>query len=72
MFCCEIEIFSSLKNVVANFESVSMLSGYVGMQTRSFCFSKFCLSFDFLSSLPELIIILTSSISAFLISSIKV
>ena len=42
------------------------------MHIRSFCFSKFCLSFDFLSSLPELIIILTSSISALLISSIKV
>ena len=58
MFCCEIGIFSFLKKIVANFDSVSLLSGYVGIQTKSLFFSNKDLSFDRVSKIPAFIIIL--------------
>ena len=57
IFCCEIEIFSSLKKLTANFESVSLLSGYVGIQTKFLFFSNRDLSFDLVSRIPAFKII---------------
>ena len=58
MFSCEIEMFSFLKKVKANFESISLLSGYVGTQTKFLFFSNKDFSFDRVSKIPAFIIIL--------------
>ncbi len=47
IFCCEIKIFSFLKKVAVNLESVSSLSGYIGIQISSSFFSNNDLSLDF-------------------------
>ena len=57
MFCWDIGIFSFLKKIVVNLDSVSLLSGYVGIQTKSSFFSNKDLSFDLVSKIPALIII---------------
>ena len=51
-------MFSFLKKITANFESVSLLSGYVGMQTKSSFFSNNDLSFDRVSKIPAFMIIM--------------
>ena len=51
-------MFSFLKNAALNLERVSLLSGYVGIQIKSSFFSNKVLSFDFVSRIPALIIIL--------------
>ena len=58
MFSCEIEMFSFLKKITANFESVSLLSGYVGIHIKFFFFSNRDLSFDRVSKIPAFIMIL--------------
>ena len=58
IFCCEIEISSFLKKIAANFDSVSLLSGYVGIQIKSLFFSNRDLSFDRVSKIPAFMIIL--------------
>ena len=52
MFCWDIGIFSFLKKIVVNLDKVSLLSGYVGIQTKSLFFSKKILvSIEFLIDL---------------------
>ena len=58
MFCWDIGIFSFLKKIVANFDRVSLLSGYVGIQIKSLFFSNKDLSFDRVSKIPAFMIIL--------------
>ena len=58
MFCWDIGIFSFLKKIVANLDSVSLLSGYVGIQINSLFFSNRDLSFDRVSKIPAFMIIL--------------
>ena len=60
MFCCEIDIFSCLKKIVVNFDSVLLVSGFVGIQTKSLFFSNRDLSFDRFSRMPAFTIILIS------------
>ena len=50
MFCWDIGIFSFLKKIVVNLDKVSLLSGYVGIQTKSLFFSNKDLSFDRVSN----------------------
>ena len=50
MFCWDIGIFSFLKKIAVNLDSVSLLSGYVGTQTKSSFFSNKDLSFDRVSN----------------------
>ena len=54
----KLKYFSFLKKIAANFDSVSLLSGYVGIQIKSLFFSNKDLSFDLVSKIPAFIIIL--------------
>ena len=49
---------SFLKKAALSLERVSLLSGYVGIQIKSLFFSNKVLSFDLVSRIPALIIIL--------------
>ena len=57
MFCWDIGIFSFLKKIVLILISVSLLSGYVGIQTKSLFFSNKDLSFDRVSKIPAFMMI---------------